>query len=128
MTEPTTATRLSDEMIPLIKKAFERHAGGDQIIWDAAPTLVPDPASKTLMGFMGIYAQMPGATLGTYVGMGHPLQPVVDADVIDDAVRQVIEVLRSSRSEQLATMQQQGEQAARSGRPAPMGGLILPGQ
>lgn len=120
-------TRLTDAVLPLFRKAFESHSQGEEILWDIAPQLMPNPQGEgSLMGALGVYAQMSGATLKTFVGFGTFLQPVVDEKVIDDAVRQIVEILRQSRSNQLAAMQAEGEQAARTGRPMPSSGLILP--
>lgn len=121
------ATRITEKMLPLLAEAFARYAGNEDILWDAAPALFPNPQGQSLMGAVALYAQLPGAMPQTYVGHGHLMQPVLDEKVIDDTVRQLVEILVSSRSQQLTAMQTEAENAARNGRSAPLGGLILPG-
>ncbi len=125
MPEPGSVVRLTDVLTPMLTEAFERHAQGERVVWDFAPQLMPS-GQNALMGTVGLYAQIPGAVPKTYVGMGHFMQPVADPEVVDDTVRQLMEILRTSRTEQLAAMQDEAQKAAQTGRPAPLGGLILP--
>lgn len=123
--EASTTTRISDNMIPLVARSMARHANGDQVSWDAAIQLLPD-AQGSLLGALAVYAQIPGILPTSYIGTGILLQPLADEKVIEQEVRALLESLRDGRTKQLASMQQAGDQAAKTGRGAPHSGLILP--
>lgn len=118
--------RITEQITPLVRSAVQEHSQGDVITWDCAFQLMPNPQDGSLMGVVAVYAQMPGVLPKSYIGSGIFLQPVIDASVIDQEVRVLLESLRQGRSQQLDSMQQAGEQAARTGRPSPASGLILP--
>lgn len=122
---PTTATRISDSMIPIVARSMARHANGDTVTWDAAIQLLPD-AQGALLGALAVYAQIPGVVPTSYIGTGIMLQPLANETVIEQEVRALLESLRDGRSKQLTSMQQAGSQAASTGRTAPTNGLILP--
>lgn len=131
MTEPVEPTyvRLTDQIVPWVQAAIEQHGQPDQVVWDAFPQMFPSPTNEGLITVVGVYAQMPGAVVGSTINASMAIPPSgATRESVNDAVQQLLESLRRGRSEQLNVMEQQQMAAARNGSPSPASGLIMPGK
>lgn len=90
--------RITTQIEEWTEKALRHHAGSDRVSWDCTFAMT-EQGPQMLMAFF-----LPGAVLGTEVQTFMVLQHVSHATEMDieATVRNVLEDLRSSRSQQLA--------------------------
>lgn len=132
MTEPTESSRvvrMTDKLVPWVKEAVERYAHEDRIVWEAFPQMFPSPANQGLITGLGVYLEIPGVVMNTAVQTSLVIQSTgATQDSVDQMVRETMENLRKARTEQIASMEEAQQVAARNGNGSPTSGLILPGQ
>lgn len=111
----------------MLEKAF---ADYPDVTWEVGLTFFPDPARGPgeLAAFVGLFAEFPGAALGTVIRATGLLNPSGQTqESINDAARLTYEKLQQDRSTQLTAMAKQQEDALANGKPSPASGsLILP--
>jgi hypothetical protein len=120
--------QLFPQLTPLLEEAFEAYS---DVTWEIGLTFFPDPAAGPgeIAAFVGLLAECSGASLGSVVRATALLNPTGQTqETINEAARLTYEKLQGLRSNQLAAMAQQQEEALANGKPSPVSGsgLILP--
>jgi hypothetical protein len=114
-----------DSVEPAITAAMEKYSQGENITWEIALTAYPDPGTRGRFISMTIlYMQLPGTVLGTSIANTAVIEPHIPVESLDEIVRALIEATLAGRSQQLAQMTDQQEQAHANGHPAPTGGPL----
>jgi len=116
---------LLEKLRPLFAESFSRQAH-EELDWEIGMMFYPNPQNNSLTPVLAIFAQTPGAVIGTTLGTNVMVQPTMAMEEnIDAWVRQTLESLRQGLSEQLRAMQEQPRDQGL--RPPANGGLIFPG-
>jgi hypothetical protein len=122
-------TQILPEVTPWFQAAFERHAQEDDVSWEIGLIQLPTDSRGNFVSLIAIFAAIPGAVLGTLVMANRQIQPYgLNAEAVDTGVREIMEQLRESRSEQLKEMDEAGKLNAQFGSKPPTNGLIIPSQ
>jgi hypothetical protein len=125
----STARQLLPAITPWFAQAFDRYAPPDEINWELGLIQFPTKTPGQFQSLVAVYADIPGQVLRTAIMASAQIQPYgMEPEGVDQFVRDFVENLRLSRSQQNETMIRDAEQAARNGRTPPPGGLIVPGQ
>lgn len=115
---------LVDKLRPRFALAFGQQAR-EEIEWEVSMMLYPNPQDRSMQAVLAVYAQTPGAVLGTTISTSIMAQLTMDMEQhVEGWVRQTLETLRSGLSEQLSAMQSQPRDQGL--RPPANGGLIIP--
>lgn len=120
--------QLFPQLTPMLEKAFEAYP---DVTWEIGMTFFPDPAAGPgeIAAFVGLLTEFSGATLGSVVRATALLNPTGQTqETINEAAQRMYETLQNMRSNQLAAMAKQQEEALANGKPSPISGsgLILP--
>lgn len=116
---------LMDKLRPRFALAFGQQAQ-EEIDWEVTMMFYPNPQNNSMQAVVAVFAQTPGAVLGTTISTSIMAQPTMDMEQhVEGWVHQVLETLRNGRSEQLSAMQNQPRDQGL--RPPANGGLIIPG-
>jgi hypothetical protein len=123
---PEHLPSLLDKLRPHFALAFSRQAQ-EEIDWEVSMMFYPNPQDHSMQAVVAVYAQTPGAVLGTTVSMCTMAQPTMDMEQnVDGWVRNTLESLRNGLSDQLRAMQEQPRDQGL--RPPANNGLIVPGK
>ena len=92
-----TVTRLDQEFSPRVAAAMEKHAQGENIIWEVA--YAPHPEMGVVAALM---VWIPAAIVGAKMCLTGMMQPVGSSEEdVDEWVRQFLDSARSQRTQQL---------------------------
>jgi hypothetical protein len=118
---------LLEKLRPRFALAFGQQAR-EEIDWEISMMFYPNPQNGAAQAVLVIFAQMPGAVLGTTISASVMVQPTMEmGEHVEDQVRQLLETLRSGRSQQLSAMQEQPRDHGLRPPTNGGGGLVLPG-
>lgn len=116
---------LLEKLRPVFRESFARQAR-EEIDWEISMMFYPNPQNNSITPVLAIFAQTPGAVIGTTLGTNTMAQATMNMeDNVDTWVRQTLETLRDGLSKQLTAMQEQPRDQGL--RPPANGGLIFPG-
>lgn len=113
---------------PWFARAFLNHAQ-EEVTWEIGLLQFPTNTRGEFISLIGLFAAIPGAIIGTLVMANEQIQPYgLTEELVDTFVSKVLESLRTSRSGQLAEMEEASVQNARNGQAPPTNGIIIPGR
>lgn len=122
MTEPENNDRSPQRLLasvePFFEKAMATAAADENVVWELTTVTMPQGPNQFATA-IGLYAQMPGAIMGSTLHNTLLLAPFnVTQDAADEVCRALVEALHEGRSNQLKEMAE-----AKPGQPS---GLIVP--